>query len=150
MKLLGTLSSSLVNGDGVRYVVFCQGCSHHCPGCHNPDSWDFNGGFDISVEALARDILRHDHIDGVTLSGGDPFFQHDEYVKLLAILPSHFNIWIYTGFDYSKIRNTELARMADVVVDGLYIEKLRVEGKPYGSSNQRIIRKGKRFNYGKA
>ena len=130
MKLLGTLSSSLVNGDGVRYVVFCQGCSHHCPGCHNPDSWDFNGGFDISVEALARDILRHDHIDGVTLSGGDPFFQHDECVKLLAILPSHFNIWIYTGFDYSKIRNTELARMADVVVDGLYIEKLRVEGKP--------------------
>lgn len=143
MKLLGTLSSSLVNGDGVRYVVFCQGCSHHCPGCHNPDSWDFNGGFDISVEALAHDILRHTHIDGVTLSGGDPFFQHDECVKLLAILPPHFNIWIYTGFDYFQIRDMKLAKMADVIVDGLYIEKFRVEGKPYGSSNQRIIRKGK-------
>lgn len=143
MKLLGTLSSSLVNGDGVRYVVFCQGCSHHCPGCHNPDSWDFNGGFDISVEALAHDILRHPHIDGVTLSGGDPFFQHDECVKLLAILPPHFNIWIYTGFDYFQIRDTKLAKMADAIVDGLYIEELRVEGRPYGSSNQRIIRKGK-------
>lgn len=143
MKLLGTLSSSLVNGDGVRYVVFCQGCAHHCPGCHNPDSWDFNGGFDISVEALAHDILRHPHIDGVTLSGGDPFFQHDECVKLLAILPPHFNIWIYTGFDYFQIRDTKLAKMADVIVDGLYIDKLRVEGRPYGSSNQRIIRKGK-------
>lgn len=143
MRIAGTLSCSLVNGEGIRYVIFTQGCPHHCPGCHNPETWDENGGFEIAVEELAVDILKHKHIDGITLSGGDPFFQQDECVELLNLLPK-MNVWVYTGFLYEDIRDTMLARMADVIVDGPYIEALRCDGKMYGSSNQRIIRKGER------
>lgn len=70
MRIAGTLSCSLVNGYGVRYVIFCQGCAHHCIGCQNPETWDFNGGKEITLEELAEDIKKHKHIDGITLSGG--------------------------------------------------------------------------------
>lgn len=143
MRIAGTLSCSLVNGEGVRYVIFTQGCPHHCPGCHNPETWDEKGGFEISVEELAVDILKHKYIDGITLSGGDPFYQQDECVELLKLLPN-MNVWVYTGFLYEDIRDTMLARMADVIVDGPFVEALRCDGKMYGSSNQKIIRKGER------
>lgn len=113
MRIAGTLSCSLVNGYGVRYVIFCQGCSHNCVGCQNPETWDFNGGKEITPEELVEDIKNHKHIDGVTLSGGDPFFQQDECVSLLKLLPKNLNIWIYTGFNYEEIKDTELAQMAE-------------------------------------
>ena len=139
MRIAGTLSCSLVNGDGIRFVVFVQGCRHQCKGCHNPETWDFSGGYEISVEDLASDIQRHTHIDGITLSGGDPFYQQEECVKLLKLLPG-VNVWIYTGFEYFEIKDTELAHLADVLVTGPFIENLKCEGKYYGSSNQHIIR----------
>lgn len=140
MRIAGTLSCSLVNGEGVRYVVFVQGCKHACKECQNPDTWDFNGGYEIAVEDLAKDIRNHPYIDGITLSGGDPFYQQQECIKLLELLPD-LNVWIYTGFKYEEIANTKLAKMAHVIVDGEYIPELRCEGKYYGSSNQRIIRR---------
>lgn len=139
MRIAGYLSCSCINGDGVRFVVFTQGCFHRCIGCQNPDTWDPNGGYEITVEDLAKEIRRHKHIDGITLSGGDPFYQQEECVKLLKLLPE-YNIWIYTGFVYEQIENTELASLADVIVDGQYIQDLKCEGKPYGSHNQRIIK----------
>lgn len=140
MRVAGINTCSLVNGDGVRYVIFVQGCEHHCKGCQNPGTWDMDGGVDFPVERIAADVRKHRMIDGITLSGGDPFYQQEECVKLLKLLPG-YNVWIYTGFDYEEIADTELAKMADVIVDGPFIEELRCDGKMYGSSNQRIIRK---------
>jgi anaerobic ribonucleoside-triphosphate reductase activating protein len=140
MRIAGTLPCSLVNGDGIRFVIFTQGCGHHCKGCQNPDTWDFNGGTEMSVEQLAEQIKAKKHIDGITLSGGDPFYQQDECVKLLKLLPN-INVWVYTGFSYNDIKDTPLAQMCDVIVDGMYVEELKCTGKMYGSSNQNIIRR---------
>lgn len=143
MRIAGVLTCSLVNGPGVRYVIFTQGCKHHCKGCQNPDTWDFNGGFEVDMESLVADILaRKKHLDGITLSGGDPFYQQEECVKLLKMLPD-MNVWIYTGFYYEDICDTELAKMADAIVDGPFIEAEKCKGYLFGSSNQRIIRQNK-------
>lgn len=139
MQIAGTLPCSFVNGDGIRYVIFCQGCGHHCAGCQNPETWDFNGGREIDIVELAEEIKKCKHIDGVTLSGGDPFFQQEECVSLLKLLPKKLNVWIYTGFKYEEIKNTELTQIADYIVDGKFEQDKIVAGKMYGSSNQRII-----------
>ena len=139
MRIAGVKKHSFTNGEGIRYVIFTQGCNHNCPGCHNPETWDFNGGEGVSVEELAKDILMTSFIDGITLSGGDPFFQQEECVKLLKLLPETMNVWIYTGFKYEEIKDTELAKMASVIVDGKFeLDKFIID-KFYGSSNQRII-----------
>jgi anaerobic ribonucleoside-triphosphate reductase activating protein len=95
------------------------------------------------VSEIAEDYRNRRLLDGITLSGGDPFYQQEECLRLLSLLPD-VNVWIYTGFEYEEIQDTELARRADVIVVGPYIEELRCEGRPYGSSNQRIIRKNPR------
>lgn len=144
MRIAGTLSCSFINGYGTRYVIFVQGCAHKCKGCHNPRTWDFNGGYEVDIKQLVDDILkRKKYLDGVTLSGGDPFYQQEECVALLKMLPPELNIWIYTGFKYEEIEHTELAKMADVIVDGPYIKERHCEGQLYGSDNQRIIFRSK-------
>jgi anaerobic ribonucleoside-triphosphate reductase activating protein len=140
MRIAGTNSCSLVNGEGIRYVIFLQGCQHFCPGCHNPDTWDFESGEEIPVEKLAADIFFRRYIDGITLSGGDPFYQQEECIKLLDLLPG-INVWIYTGFEFDEIKDTKLAKRADVLVTGPFVEELKCEGKMYGSSNQEIHRR---------
>lgn len=138
---------SFVNGEGVRYVVFVQGCGHHCPGCHNPETWDFNGGSEMSTDEIAADFKRRKLLDGITLSGGDPFYQQEECLNLLSQLPEGTNVWIYTGFEYNEIKDTELAKAANVIVSGRYVEALRCEGKLYGSSNQEIHRRDDHADY---
>lgn len=140
MRIAGTLPCSLVNGDGIRYVVFVQGCAHHCKGCHNPETWDFEAGKEVYPELIAADYMTRKHLDGITLSGGDPFYQQEACLELIRLLPG-VNVWIYTGFEYEEIKDTELAKAADVLVTGKYIEALRCEGKMFGSSNQEIHRK---------
>lgn len=140
MRIAGTIPCSFVNGDGARYVVFTQGCVHHCPGCQNQETWDAQGGIEMSVLDIARDYQGHRLLDGITLSGGDPFLQQEECLALLDLLPG-VNVWIYTGYEYEEIADTELAKRADVLVVGPYVSDLRCEGKMYGSSNQRIIRR---------
>lgn len=140
LRIAGILPVSFCNGDGARYVVFTQGCAHHCHGCQNPDTWDFNGGYELSVDAIAEDYRQHRLVDGITLSGGDPFYQQEACLELLKRLQD-VNVWIYTGYDYDDIRHTELAKRADVLVTGPFIESLRCEGQMYGSSNQEIIRR---------
>lgn len=141
LRVAGILPCSFVNGDGARYVVFTQGCIHHCPGCQNPDTWDLNGGTTLSIAKIASDFLKRPLLDGITLSGGDPFCQQEACMELLDLLPKA-NVWVYTGFEYEDIRDTPLAKRADVLVVGPFIESLRCEGKPYGSSNQRVIVRG--------
>lgn len=141
MRVWGVLPTSLVNGEGIRFVVFVQGCAHRCKGCQNPDSWDFGAGNEWTPEELADYFKRNGRYkDGITLSGGDPFYQQEECLKLIDIL-SGVNVWIYTGFEYDEIKDTELAKRADVLVTGKYVEELKCEGKMYGSSNQEIHRR---------
>lgn len=140
MRIAGILPVSFCNGDWARFVVFVQGCKHHCPGCQNPETWDPVGGYEMSAEQIAAEYAKHPLVDGITLSGGDPFYQQDECMKLLDLL-GDVNVWVYTGFTYEEIKDTQLAKRANVIVDGPYIEHLRVDGKMYGSSNQRIIRR---------
>ena len=140
MRINGIIPCSFVNGDGARYVVFVQGCRHHCDGCQNPETWDFNGGAEIYPKEIAEDFKHRRLLDGITLSGGDPFFQQEECVRLIKIL-SPVNVWIYTGFEYEEIKDTELAKLADVIVVGRFVKELACEGKMYGSENQKIIRR---------
>lgn len=140
MRIAGILPTSFVNGDGARYVVFVQGCRHRCEGCQNPETWDFDGGFEISVEEIVSQFKKRRLLDGITLSGGDPFFQQEECVKLIKLLEP-VNVWIYTGFEYEEIKDAELAKLADVIVTGRFIKELACEGKMYGSENQKIIRR---------
>ena len=143
MRIAGVNPCSLVNGDGIRYVVFTQGCHHHCKGCQNPDTWDPKGGYDVSIYDLSADILKRwkrGQIDGITLSGGDPYYQTTECRQLLQMLPKDLNVWIYTGFDYEYIKDDELTSYADVIVDGKFDTSRKCkDGEPYGSTNQRII-----------
>ena len=143
MRVAGTLPCSFVNGEGARYVVFMQGCKHGCKGCQNSETWDFNGGYEMTAEEIAADYKKRRLLDGITLSGGDPFYQQEACMELLSLLPD-VNVWVYTGFEYEEIQNTALAKRADVLVTGRFVEALRCEGKMYGSSNQRIIRKERR------
>ena len=140
MRINGILPCSFVNGDGARYVVFVQGCKHHCDGCQNPETWDFDGGTEISVSEIAADYRSRRLLDGITLSGGDPFFQQEECIKLIRLLEP-VNVWVYTGFEYEEIKDTELAKLADVIVVGRFVKELACEGKMYGSENQKIIRR---------
>ena len=94
----------------------------------------------MSVEQIAADFRKHRLLDGITLSGGDPFFQEKECVSLIDLLPG-INVWVYTGFEYDQIRYTELAKRADVLVTGKFVQELACEGKMYGSTNQKIIRR---------
>lgn len=140
MKISGILPCSFVNGDGARMVVFVQGCRHHCKGCQNPETWNFDGGMDVPIERIAEEYKKHRLLDGITLSGGDPFFQQSECLSLIDLLHG-VNVWIYTGYEYEEICDTPLAKRADVLVVGRFVEELRCEGKMYGSSNQKIIRR---------
>lgn len=140
MRVAGVLPCSFVNGEGSRYVVFVQGCKHGCKGCQNPETWDFNGGYEMTTEEIAADYKKRRLLDGITLSGGDPFYQQEACMELLDLLPD-VNVWIYTGYEYEEICDTPLAKRADVLVVGPYREELRCEGQMYGSSNQKIIRR---------
>lgn len=146
INIEGVQKLSLVNGDGCRLVIFVQGCAHHCKGCQNPQTWPFNGGEvwnTVELAAAIRPWVESHPIDGITLSGGDPMYQDGACMELLELLPDDLNVWLYTGFVYEEIKDRPLVRRADVVVDGEYVEALRCEGQMYGSSNQRIIRKGR-------
>lgn len=140
MRIAGVNTCSMVNGPGVRYVIFTQGCNHHCEGCHNPETWDFEGGMDISVDELINDISKHKHLDGVTLSGGEPFCQQKECVELLKRLPEHLNIWVFTGYEWEDIKDTELVSISDYIVDGRFEYDKKSYGNYKGSENQRIIK----------
>ena len=138
MRVAGILPCSFVNGDGARYVIFAQGCPHHCKGCQNPETWDFEAGVEMSPTDIAADFQKRKLLDGITLSGGDPFCQQEACLELLDLLPG-VNVWIYTGYEYEEICDRPLAKRADVLVVGKFVESLRCDGKMYGSSNQKII-----------
>ena len=150
LHLLHTYRETIVDGEGLRYSIYLAGCSHHCPGCHNKASWNPCMGEPLTKEKLDQIILEINSnplLDGVTLSGGDPFFNPEGLVSLLRRIriETGLSVWCYTGFTLEEIRADERRAAAlpyiDVLVDGRFVKDLY---SPYldfrGSSNQRILR----------
>lgn len=141
LRIAGISENSVVDGPGIRFTVFVQGCSHRCQGCHNPSTWDRFGGCDVSVTDLWKKIRNDRLVTGVTFSGGEPFDQQADLMPLAAcIRTSGMGLWIYTGYLFDDIVGEPLASMADVIVDGPYVESKRSLELPFrGSRNQRIV-----------
>lgn len=147
--LSGILPESLVNGEGMRYVLFAQVCYHACPGCFNPHTHSPLGGKRFTLDELSQNILNHPLIEGVTFSGGDPFEQADKFATLAEILKQQgLNIWCYTGYTYEtilqslneKVGWSKLLHTLDVLVDGPFDQASYDPNLKFrGSSNQRII-----------
>lgn len=145
IRILDILEETMMDGTGLRTSIYCAGCAHHCKGCHNPQSWDFNGGREMSVDLLL-DIIKEDEFANVTFSGGDPLYQVEAFTELARRIKEETDktIWCYTGYTYEEILNdkrlSQILPYIDVLVDGPYIEELRDETLAFrGSSNQRII-----------
>ena len=137
MRIAGIVNDSLVDGSGVRDVVFVQGCMHNCPGCHNPETHDPSGGKEMSVE----DILKQCPSDKLTISGGDPFYQEAELTELLEAFKEqhlHGGVWVYTGFTWEEVSDSQALPYIDVLVDGVY-DHTKPAGRFCGSNNQRVI-----------
>lgn len=143
LRVLDIVAGTSVDGPGLRTSVYFAGCGHHCEGCHNPQSWDFDGGSLMSVDEIMKIIVENDF--NVTFSGGDPVYQLDELIELAArIREKGYTIWLYTGFLYEELVRMEGAQKLmcniEAVVDGPYIAALRDTSLHFrGSSNQRII-----------
>ncbi|MDE6696818.1 MAG: anaerobic ribonucleoside-triphosphate reductase activating protein [Muribaculaceae bacterium] len=142
-RVLDIIRGTTVDGPGFRTAIYFAGCRHLCPGCHNPQSWDFNAGTDMTLEELLN-IIEEEDFD-VTLSGGDPLY-HPEEIAILAkaIHESGHKVWLYTGFTIEEIQASAKLSLPlpylDAIVDGPFIESLREPDLPFrGSSNQRII-----------
>lgn len=142
----------LENGQGIRVTLWVSGCNHYCEGCHNPETWPVQSGKPFTAETVQEllDVLdKHDYLDGVTFSGGDPFHPLNvitvtRLCKLLKERYPHKNIWLYTGYEYEWLMKQPVYAHAleyiDVLVDGEYVETLRDISRPFcGSINQRII-----------
>ena len=149
MRVLNIIHDSIVDGEGLRTVIFFAGCSHHCKGCHNPQSWDFNGGTETIVEEIMDEIKSNPLCQGVTFSGGEPFHQADKILPLAKKLKEEgYNIWCYTGYTLEQILTysvlkPKLLEYIDVLVDGKFIEEQKdLTLKFKGSRNQRILRRG--------
>ena len=145
IRILDILEETMADGPGLRTSIYCAGCAHHCPRCHNPQSWDFNGGYEMTVQQLL-DIIKDDEFANVTFSGGDPFYQVEAFTELARRIKEETSktIWCYTGFTYEEIladaRLNIMLPYLDVLVDGPFVAELRDTGLPFrGSSNQRII-----------
>lgn len=136
---------SIVDGPGIRTVIWTQGCSHNCKGCHNKTTHDFNGGFLVSVEDVKKEIDSFEAQDGITLSGGDPLFQKKACMEICKFVKQKGqNVWCYTGFLFEDLIKDKEAlaflKYVDVLVDGKFILEEKSLNLYYkGSKNQRII-----------
>ena len=147
-RIIDIIPDTAVDGTGLRTSVYFSGCEHKCKGCHNPESWDFNAGYDIDISEIVDKVEEYDN-HKVTLSGGDPLYRKDEVLELIKQLKDRIkdiNIWIYTGFKYEDLLSiddptiNEIFANIDVLVDGPFVESLKSDECIFrGSSNQRII-----------
>lgn len=154
LQVANILEESVVDGKGLRTVVFLQGCPHRCAGCHNPKLWPSKGGKGYTPEALAATIIaKMSPIHrGVTFSGGEPLAQAEELlqvIKGLRKIKPELNIWVYTGYIFEEIKDYPVLQEINVLVDGPFILAKRDISLPFrGSGNQRIIDLPKTFAQG--
>ncbi len=145
LRIAGAVAESIVDGPGIRYAIFTQGCPFHCHGCHNPQTWPLNGGMEVRLSALYKEIKANPLIKGVTYSGGEPFIQTRPLIVLSEILRKEgYNIWSYSGYTFDKLTadpmRRELLQYLDAVVDGPFVQaRHSMELDFRGSANQRII-----------
>lgn len=149
IRIAGTVNDSIVDGPGIRFTVFTQGCPHQCPGCHNPESHDPSGGREATVAQLMDKIKGNPLLDGVTLSGGEPFAQAEACAVIAE--GAHelgLNVWTYTGYTYEYLQKNQqgnpgwqrLLDSTDVLVDGPFLQgEKSLELVFCGSRNQRLI-----------
>lgn len=148
MRLAGIMPESIVDGPGVRFVVFAQGCPHHCPGCHNPDTWDLQGGQEMTLREIRKMLRkRRKNLRGLTLSGGEPFLQGHEMAALAREAKKMgLDVITYTGYVYEELLtlelpgSRELLEVTDILVDGPFRQELKDLSLAFrGSSNQRLL-----------
>ena len=149
MRIAGFVEESIVDGPGFRIVIFFQGCAHHCYGCHNPETWDFEGGKEVSFDLIKKIIDDNPYADGITLSGGDPLYQIDASTEIAEYAKSKgLDVILYTGFLFEEVLEMtkanqglkDLLNNVDTLIDGPFIlEQRHLSLKFRGSSNQRII-----------
>ncbi len=148
IRLAGITPESVVDGIGLRYVVWAQGCKHRCKGCHSPHTWDFNGGQNKRIDDILDDIKKNRLLQGVTFSGGDPFEQAEKFAYLAGkVKELGLDVWCYTGYTFEDILRDsshegwkKLLNTIDVLVDGPFIEEQKDLKLAFrGSKNQRII-----------
>ena len=147
MRIANTVNDSIVDGHGLRFAVFTQGCPHRCPGCHNPQTHDPAGGREESLEALIAGLDQNPLAAGLTLSGGEPFYQAADCARLAAMAHARGKtVWTYTGYTYEQILHKNdpdwnaLLAETDVLVDGPFLEKEQSYELDFrGSRNQRLI-----------
>ncbi len=145
IRVLRILEQTMADGPGFRTSIYCAGCRHACPGCHNPQSWSFQAGEWKTVDEL-MEIIRADDMSDVSFSGGDPFYQADAFTELARRIKEETRktIWCWTGFTLEEIEaDPSLAQMLpfiDVLVDGPFIQERRDTTLLFrGSPNQRIL-----------
>lgn len=146
LQVLDIVMDTVVDGPGLRASIYLAGCYHKCPGCHNPQSWDMNGGKEMEVDEIVE-ILKQSGHTKFTITGGDPFYQPTGLLELVVRIKKEIpgsNIWCYTGFLFEDLLDREemvlILKNIDVLVDGPFIQELRDETLMYrGSSNQRVL-----------
>lgn len=147
MRYHNITKDDMLNGDGLRVVLWVAGCSHCCRECHNPITWDPDGGLPFDEAAKEEIFAQLDkmYISGITFSGGDPLHSANrrEVRNLMEEIKERYpnkTIWLYTGYLWEEIKDLELIPCLDVVVDGTFVEELKDNNLPWkGSSNQRVI-----------
>ena len=157
LELSGIVSDSIVDGPGIRTTIFSQGCPHHCPGCHNPETWAFGCGTTIPVEAVVDIVQSNPLCRGVTFSGGEPFAQAAKFAELAALLKEKgYEVASYSGYTLEELlEGTEdqklLLGTLDILIDGPFIQAQKsLEIAFRGSRNQRILDVKKSLAAGKA
>lgn len=158
MKIARFVHDSIVDGPGLRFTLFTQGCPHRCPGCHNPQTHDFDGGQERSVEEILADIKRNPLTDGVTFSGGEPFFQAGDCAAIAReVRVWGLNVWAYSGWTFEELladprpEIRDFLELCDVLVDGPFLlDQRSLSLKWRGSTNQRVLNVKKSLAEGRA
>ena len=146
LNLAGIVGDSIVDGPGIRTTIFSQGCPHHCPGCHNPETWAFGCGTDMDEETILEIVHSNPLCRGVTFSGGEPFAQAEGFARLAKLLKAaKYEVASYSGYTFEELvagteAQRELLRSIDVLIDGPFrMEDKTLEVPFRGSRNQRIL-----------
>ena len=157
LKLAGIAGDRIVDGPGIRTTIFAQGCPHHCPGCHNPETWPFEGGTEMDEATVVRIVEANPLCKGVTFSGGEPFAQAEAFARLGRMLKERgYEVASYSGYTFEQLlagtpEQRALLETLDVLIDGPFLLKERsLELNFRGSSNQRILNVPKSLEQGAA